>query len=800
LALVSALLLTATAWWTWYDFEDARSDAEARLSAAALIVKGHAVRSFEAIDTALASVAELVEREGVEALRSEAQPQRLRQITRHLPATGEIFVVDENGDRVAASHPGPVVSVSDRGWFRQLKTGNEEIHIGRAQKGRGVHRIFFPVARALRRPDGAFAGAVQVGVDVSYLAALLKDLELGPGAAIGVFRARDGALIARHPLTEAMLNETTGPFFAVLGEAASWTGWLREGGEDRLLFVRRAERAPIIVCASVPKPEVYAAAWNRLPGRLSAVLAIWGALAALTVLAVRQARREASFRSLLSASDARFREMADHAPVMVWVSEPDGRCSFVSRSWYDFTGQHPDAALEFGWQCAVHDDDRPKLLEVAQAHADRREAFEVEYRLARRDGVFRWVLAVAAPRFDAHGGFLGYIGSVIDISGRKQAEAAVRDSEGRLRDALAAGHVMAFEWDATRRCSQRSANAAEILGHEAPKGAPTSSRTFLTRIHPDDRERFKSHVGGVTPDQPFYAVSFRYRRPDGREVWLEETARAEFDGAGRLVLVKGLTRDVTAQRQAEAHQKLLIAELDHRVKNALSRVAAVIRRTRQAGDSLDAFATTLDGRIQSMANAHELLSRSRWQEVRLADLVERELAPYAAAGNITLDGPQVMLTATATQTLAMVLHELTTNAAKYGALSVPSGRVSVRWATVPRPDGATDLALDWRESGGPPSASTVRPGYGTSVIRQLLPHQLGGAVDLAFTAGGVHCHIELPLALSPSVVAGDEPSGLLFDRQGQGEQRSDPGFPHRANRPAAEAAPSLWLGSSEERH
>jgi PAS domain S-box-containing protein len=359
------------------------------------------------------------------------------------------------------------------------------------------------------------------------------------------------------------------------------------------------------------------------------------------------------------------------------------------------------------------------------------------------------------------------LGVTRDITASKQAETALRDSEGRLRDALTAGRVMAFEWDATTRCSQRSANAAEILGDEAPKGAPTSSRTFLKHIHPDARERFKTQVCGVTPDQPFYAVSFRYRRPDGREVWLEETARAEFDGAGRLVSVKGLTRDVTAQHQAEEHQKLLIAELDHRVKNALSRVAAVIRRTRQSSGSLDAFVTALDGRIQSMANAHELLSRSRWQGVRLADLVQRELAPYATADNTVLDGPDVTLTATATQTLAMVLHELTTNAAKYGALSVASGRVSVRWATPPQSDGVTVLVLDWQESGGSRPASTARPGYGTSVIRRLLPHQLGGAVDLAFAADGVRCHIELPLApapaTAPSVGVSDQDTNPLND-------------------------------------
>jgi PAS domain S-box-containing protein len=491
-------------------------------------------------------------------------------------------------------------------------------------------------------------------------------------------------------------------------------------------------------------------------------------LCALVLVALFAERRDNEVA--LRGSKHRLQLALDGAELGIWEVDPTtGRFSYDGRHsrihGYPFDG--PPSTLAAA-QAYVDSRDLPDLEASITAALDSHLGFRAEYRVVPPPGEakvrhVRWVAAEGAVIRDELGRPARMLGVTRDITASKQAEAALRDSEGRLRDALTAGHVMAFEWDASTRRSQRSANATEILGDEATIG-PTSSRTFLTRIHREDRERFKTQVCGVTLDQPFYAVSFRYRRPDGREVWLEETARAEFDGAGRLVSVKGLTRDVTAQHQAEEHQKLLIAELDHRVKNALSRVAAVIRRTRQSSASLDAFVTTLDGRIQSMANAHELLSRSRWQGVRLTDLVERELAPYATADNTVLDGPDVTLTATATQTLAMVLHELTTNAAKYGALSVASGQVSVRWATVPRPEGATVLALDWRESGGPTPTATARPGYGTSVIRQLLPHQLGGAVDLAFATDGVRCRVELPLApvpaTDPSVGVNDKDTSL----------------------------------------
>jgi PAS domain S-box-containing protein len=326
---------------------------------------------------------------------------------------------------------------------------------------------------------------------------------------------------------------------------------------------------------------------------------------------------------------------------------------------------------------------------------------------------------------------------------RRQNEAALREGEARLQEALTAGAVTAFEWDVRTGSSRRSANAAQILGFD-PQRTFTGSH-FLARVHPDDRARFRALVYGVRPDNPSYAVTFRFVRPDGREVWLEEASRAEFDAAGRYVRLKGLTLDVTERKRAEEHQDMLTAELDHRVKNVLARVAAVAMQTRQGSGSMDEFVQALNGRIQSMADAHALLSENRWHGVGLADLVRRQLAAYATIANTTVGGPDITLTAAATQAVAMVLQELVTNAVKYGALSIPDGRVSVNWERRPGADAAARLTIAWRELGGPPTSVPTRMGYGTSLIRDLIPHELGGTVDLAFKSDGVCCTIEIPL-------------------------------------------------------
>jgi PAS domain S-box-containing protein len=325
---------------------------------------------------------------------------------------------------------------------------------------------------------------------------------------------------------------------------------------------------------------------------------------------------------------------------------------------------------------------------------------------------------------------------------RRHHEAVLEESEARLQEALTAGAVTAFEWDPRSGLSQRSENAAQILGFGPEQ--PFTGAQFLARIHPDDRASFKTLIHKVSANSPCYSATFRFIRPDGREVWLEETSKAEFDAAGRVVHLKGLTRDITRRKHAEERQDVLIAELDHRVKNVLARVAVVAMHTRQGSGTMDEFVRALGGRIQSMATAHSLLSQSRWHGVGLTDLIRHQLAPYTTDANTTICGPDVMLTSAETQAVAMVIHELVTNAAKHGSLSSPNGRVSVsrdRTGT----DAAAMLTIAWRELGGPPIAARVQSGYGSSLIRDLIPHELGGTVDLVIASDGACCKIEIPL-------------------------------------------------------
>jgi two-component sensor histidine kinase len=191
-----------------------------------------------------------------------------------------------------------------------------------------------------------------------------------------------------------------------------------------------------------------------------------------------------------------------------------------------------------------------------------------------------------------------------------------------------------------------------------------------------------------------------------------------------------------------ATQRALNAELDHRVKNVLATVSAIIAQTPKPHSTVADYTAGLGERILALARAHELLSANQWNGVSLADIVQRELSPYGT-NNAEIDGPRVSLKAEAAQALAMVLHELATNAAKHGAFSKPGGRLMLRWWWLP--NGAQNrLAVEWRELGGPAVIKPSQSGYGTKAIRELIPFELGGTVDLAFPSTGFQCRLEIP--------------------------------------------------------
>jgi PAS domain S-box-containing protein len=360
----------------------------------------------------------------------------------------------------------------------------------------------------------------------------------------------------------------------------------------------------------------------------------------------------------------------------------------------------PGGTEEFpreGWRSRVHPDDLPRLDTLRSlAFAERRRELNSEYRIVGPESKAQWIESRALISYDADWRPIRIVGVHIDITERKRAQTALEESEARYRALYDDNPSMYFTLDASGTLLSVNAFGARRLGYEP---AELAGQSVLGTVHKEDRETARRHLAKcVENPQTVTTIELRKFHSDGSIMWVREVARAVPAGQQAVLLV--VCEDITERKRAEEQQSLLVAELDHRVKNVLASVAVVAMRTGERSGSTRHFIETLNHRLQSMAEAHALLSRNRWQDVSLAELVGQELAPYAAAGNTDVEGPHVPLTAVATQAFAMVLHELATNAAKYGALSTPQGRVSVRWERRSNGRLPASLKLEWHEQGG----------------------------------------------------------------------------------------------------
>ena len=230
-------------------------------------------------------------------------------------------------------------------------------------------------------------------------------------------------------------------------------------------------------------------------------------------------------------------------------------------------------------------------------------------------------------------------------------------------------------------------------------------------------------------------------RPDGSRGMALVNIDAVRDDDGNIVGAVNCFQDITERKQAEEHANILTREVDHRAKNLLALVQAIVHLT--PADSPNDFKTAIEGRLKALSNAHTLLAQSRWAGANLLNLVTEELAPYCQEGasRADINGPEFVLKPQSAQSIAMVLHELTTNAVKYGALSVPKGRLRVEWA-----NGGTDLVMRWSETNGPPVKPPARQGFGTRVVNQIIRAELKGTLRFDWHPDGLACEIAIPAA------------------------------------------------------
>ena len=472
------------------------------------------------------------------------------------------------------------------------------------------------------------------------------------------------------------------------------------------------------------------------------------------------ARRE------LADSEARFRATFENAAVGVALVGIDGSILRANNSFARMLGYPLEELITKTFQSITFPDDLEINLSLLNtALLGEADSYCIEKRYIRKDGGIVWASLTVGCVRKVDGGVDYFVSVIQDITSRKRAEQGLAERNIQLSLAAKAGLVGTYAYDVETEIMQISDGYAAI--HGFPEGTTEIRRSeCLAGVHPDDLKKL-THLR----DDAFrmyeheYSSEYRVVRPGGEVRWVEARGFIGYNDRGCPHRVVGVNIDITERKRVEQQQDKLLAELDHRVRNVLATVQAVAAQTMRASSSLEHFVTAFDGRIRSMGSAHELLSRRRWIDIPLTELVKKELAPYSAHNNTEIDGPDVMLSAEAAQSMAMVLHELVTNAAKYGALSTRDGRVSVRWRLLGG-DAGVRLGFEWQETGGPIVQPAKRLGYGTEVIRNLIPHELNGAVEMEFPCDGVRCRLDVPLS---RLASGDRVVGILSEPSRNGQ-------------------------------
>ena len=301
----------------------------------------------------------------------------------------------------------------------------------------------------------------------------------------------------------------------------------------------------------------------------------------------------------------------------------------------------------------------------------------------------------------------------------------------------------------------------------ASRYEPDNVRTL---IHPEDWQRLQAALASVTEDGQTFQTEFRVLRPNGETRWCIGAAAASVDASRRVVGLSGVTVDITDRKSAEERQTLLVREVDHRARNALAVVQSIIRLTR--AESKEAYVAAVEGRITALSRAHVLLSQSRWQGANLSRILDEELAPYRRSDveKIVTAGPEVFLEPATAQILALALHELATNAAKYGALSSAQGSVRLSWEL-----GRSRLVLQWVESGGPSVQRPRSEGYGTRVIGASVERQLDGSALFDWHPEGLRFTMSIPLGEKARAQDDGQPRPPRAATAGNGAARVVPG-------------------------
>src|SRR5712671_5719617 len=442
-------------------------------------------------------------------------------------------------------------------------------------------------------------------------------------------------------------------------------------------------------------------------------------------------------------SEARLRAAFDNAAVGIAHIGPDGRWLRVNRALCRILGYPVDELLTKSFRDVTYPDDlAADLVQFELMREGKIESYEVEKRDLRKDGAIIWCRKTVGCVRKGDGSIDYFVSVIEDISARKQAEKQLRENEERFRSSLVHSPLPISLFDDREQIlavSQSWLEQSGYLREELPRLEDWTIRAYGERSGEVLEQMRQIIIISTQPEARSAELTIRTK--DGRErLWNFVSSPLAAQSNGRRLFVC-VAQDVTDQKAHEEQIHLLMSEINHRAKNMLSLVQAIARQTATRGP--EDFIERFTERIQALAANQDLLVRNEWQGVDVEDLVRAQLAHFAdlVGSRITVRGPPVCLNAAAAQAIGLALHELATNAGKYGALSVDAGCVDVCWRL-----DSDIFAMSWTERNGPPVSQPKRRGFGSTVVDAMVKQTVNGEVQLDYIPSGVVWNLTCPAA------------------------------------------------------
>ncbi len=455
----------------------------------------------------------------------------------------------------------------------------------------------------------------------------------------------------------------------------------------------------------------------------------------------------------LRTAEASLRAVADLVPDLLWRADRDGAADWFNRRWTDYTRQEAAEPLGMGWLDAVHPVDRPGTRASWARAIASGEPYQHEHRIRDASGAFRWFLVRAEPLRDDAGRILRWFVAGTDVHDQRLALEALQRSELRFRTLVEGMPQLVWRAVDGGHWTWSSPQWSDYTGQSEEEARGLG---WLNVFDPADREpamtawqRAQDSGSLQVAGRIFHTAEQRYRHFHTRALPVR-------DESGRVVEWLGTSTDVDELLELQEQQSVLVAELQHRTRNLMAMVQSITIRTIKGSSTLEDFRSCITDRLSALARVQGLLSR-REEATRVSFdvLVREELSAHVTLDElgegrqVTIVGPAgVQLRSATVQTFALALHELATNAVKYGALSQPEGHLNVHWR-VEEKESSPHLHVEWRESGvrnmPGPGANPQGSGYGRELIERALPFQLGARTRYSFAEDGVHCLIDMPI-------------------------------------------------------